>query len=264
MQALTGRGSSDRLIKGVLSCTAVVVWSVFIPPPANGQAPAAAAAAPTPKATPAPSYTDPSAFAVDPSTPSLTIQYSLGTPNANGQFPIVGEGSGTKKIVINTGSVWGLVPASVDVSMTFVFGANKVEIPSTIPGDVAWQADPGAYVITQAQLDQLANTVVSSINQLKTGFDSDTPIAVDSPVTLNVKPVAIGGFVVQKTPADNPLQIVMKQVVHQPAKPAAGAAPAKKDQAQAKSDPSKPGKTVPKPPEPNPAHSEPTPKQPAK
>jgi len=165
--------------------------------------------------------------------------------------------------VINAGSVLGLVPAAVDVSMTFVFGANKVEIPITILG-VAWQADPGAYVITQAQLDQLANTLVSTLNQLKIGFDSDTAIAIDSPVTLNVKPGAIGGFVVQKTAVDNPLQIVMKQVLHQPAKPAAGAAPAKEDPAHAKPSPPKPDATVPKPPEPNPAHSDPTPKPPAK
>jgi hypothetical protein len=284
MRALIGRGLSELLIKSVLSCTALVAWTVFMPPPLYGQQPAAAAAAPTPSPTPAPSYPVPSEFAVDASTPSLTIQYSLGTPNANGQFPVVGEGSGTKQIQVNAGAVLGLDPATVDVTMTFLFGANKVPIPATVPG-VAWQADPGAYVITQAQLDQLANTLVSTLNQLKTGFDSDTAVAIDSPVTLNVTPGPIGGFVVQKTAADNPLQIVMKQVLHKPAKPSAqaspsgqvvstqviivqpqgseSAGPAPEDPAHAKPSPPKPDATVPKPPEPNPAHSDPTPKPPA-
>jgi hypothetical protein len=170
-----------------------------------------ASAQPTPKATPAPTYPTPSAFEVDPTTPSLTLQYMLGTPNANGQFPIVGEGSGTKQIIIDVASVWGFVPATVDVSMTFAFGNNQVPIPYTIPG-VTWKDDPGAYVITQAQLDALNVSVIGTINKLKTGFDSDTPLALQSPVTLNVTPNPLTGFALQKIAVDNPLQIITKQV----------------------------------------------------
>ena len=109
-------------------------------------------------------------------------------------------------------SVWGFVPATVDVSMTFAFGNNQVPIPYTI-SPVIWKDDPGAYVITQAQLDALTASVIRTINQLKTGFDSDTPLALQSPVTLNVTPSPLTGFTLQKIAVDNPLQIITKQVV---------------------------------------------------
>ena len=67
--------------------------------------------------------------------------------------------------------------------------------------------------------------MVSTVNQLKTGFDSDTAIAFQSPVTLNAKPAPIAGFVLQKTAVDNPPQIVMKQVLPKTAKATAQAQP---------------------------------------
>jgi hypothetical protein len=156
-------------------------------------------------------------FAVDPSTPSFTIQYSLGAPNANCQFPtITGGSSGTKKIVIDASPVLGQAPATLDVTITVVYGANQVELTYTI-SPVAWAADPGAYVITQAQLDVVASAVVSDLNLLKTGFDSDTAISFQGPATLNATPSAGTATVSKKTPVANSLQFVMKQVLARPA-----------------------------------------------
>ena len=203
------RVSMLRSLLGRATATGLTLFCLCsISPLAHGQAP------PIPAFTGAPTYVQPAAYKVDPSTPSLTIQYSLGPLNfLNGQFPmIVSGGSGTKKIVIDTDTTYGVVPSSADVSMTLVYGKNMVEIPITIPA-VLWHADPGAYVIEQAQLDHVADTVVSAINALHTGFDSDTPLTVQSPVTLSLKPTSPAGFSFTKVDVDSPIEVSFKQVL---------------------------------------------------
>jgi hypothetical protein len=198
-------------------------------PAAGGAATPTVTAAPTPTPTPPspPAYETPSVFSLDTTTPqTFTINYRTARIAGTGLYQITNGTSGTSQLTINGSAPTGIVPGSVTVTMEFTFGKNKVSIKARPNPPVVVVFDPNkkSYVVSQTQLNSIAQVVVAEIDSMKSGFDADTPVLMGAPAKITFTPTQPAGPLIRRWLPSNlgvythdisagTVPVVMKEVI---------------------------------------------------
>ncbi len=179
----------------------------------------ASSSKPTPSGEPVPTYAAscPSPdFSVNPATKSLTIQYETKSRGSMQGLYVTNGKPGSDPIIIDVSATLSFPPEIVNVKIKVAFGKNNVPIEYTIP-DIRFDRKKNEYTIKERDLAAFARYLVRAINDVKSGFDADTPIAFSTPASLALTPlIARVGFVSRELPVQSTLPIVMKQVVAKP------------------------------------------------
>ena len=184
--------------------------------------------------TPAPTYSAGSDYSVD-STKPLSLLYSTKSSDG-GKFALTGGSADSKsQLVINVKSSSGIVPATVDVTITFQFAAKGrtfPQYPIKVTG-VPWSPDKKQFIIPSKTLGQVATYLVTAINQNADGaFATADAVPMPYSASLVITPVippavlAAPFIVVQDVPVSGTISVTMsKEVSKEASIPAPSAAP---------------------------------------
>lgn len=166
------------------------------------------------KTSPAPTYPPTSAYRLKTGSTPLTLNYAtFKTQNGFYNLDISSAASATSQLVIEANSSEGIIPATVNVTISAQIGKNKIPFKARIVG-VPWDATNKGYVIKMPALDGLARRLVFQVGNALGGFDGDHPVKnLKATVSLEPNlPAGTNGFIGQKVDVIGALTIKMQQV----------------------------------------------------
>ena len=157
----------------------------------------------SPQAIPqAPAY---NSFTLDPTSQTLTINYSLGAV-VHGRSAVTDAVAAEKsQILINTTAYWPTFPDKATIKVALTYG-KRVPYTFDIP-DAKWNKDKNQYGLTTEQLAPFAKDLANSATSSLKDLDQAHPIPLPGRATLQITPDAT-----RPSPVDSSIQIVFQQV----------------------------------------------------